>query len=115
LPILLQVFLRKLTSEKSQWLHCRCMHKLTCNSKISSCPFPCTNVSCNNRCLFFRRLKISHESHEFILDPGTVANKKDGSLTSQQLSKCNYPHKMMCNRSTRPNPLPRTPQKSLIY
>jgi hypothetical protein len=25
----------------------------------------------------FRRLKINHESHEFILDPGTVANKKD--------------------------------------
>jgi hypothetical protein len=35
---------------------------------------PCTNMSCNNRCLFFRRLKINHESHEFILDPGTVVN-----------------------------------------
>ncbi len=32
------------------------------------------NVSCNNRYLFFCRLKINHESHEFILDPGTVAN-----------------------------------------
>jgi hypothetical protein len=31
------------------------------------------NVSCNNRCFFFCRLKINHESHEFILDPGTVA------------------------------------------
>jgi hypothetical protein len=29
---------------------------------------------CNNRCLFFRRLKINHESHEFILDSGTAAN-----------------------------------------
>ncbi len=24
--------------------------------------------------LFFRRLKINHESHEFILDPGNVVN-----------------------------------------
>ncbi len=32
------------------------------------------NYSCNNRCLFFRRLKINHESHEFILDSGTDAN-----------------------------------------
>jgi hypothetical protein len=31
-------------------------------------------MPCNNTCLFFRRLKINHESHEFILDPGTVAN-----------------------------------------
>jgi hypothetical protein len=29
----------------------------------------------NNRCLFFCRLKINHESHEFILDSGTVVNK----------------------------------------
>jgi hypothetical protein len=28
----------------------------------------------NNRCLFFRRLKINHDTHEFILDSGTVAN-----------------------------------------
>jgi hypothetical protein len=32
------------------------------------------NYSYNNRCLFFRRLKINHESHEFILESGTVAN-----------------------------------------
>ncbi len=32
--------------------------------------------TCNNRCLFFRRLKINHESHEFILESGTVANSK---------------------------------------
>jgi hypothetical protein len=32
------------------------------------------NYSCNNRCLFFRRLKTNHESHEFILESGTVAN-----------------------------------------
>ncbi len=41
--------------------------------------FPCTymsrNYACNNRCLFFRRLKIIHEPHEFRLDPGTVANR----------------------------------------
>ncbi len=30
------------------------------------------SVSCNNKCLFFRWLKINHESHEFILEPGTV-------------------------------------------
>jgi hypothetical protein len=30
--------------------------------------------ACNiNRCLF-RRLKINHDTHEFILDPGTIAN-----------------------------------------
>jgi hypothetical protein len=26
--------------------------------------------------VYFRRLKINHESHEFILDPGTVANRR---------------------------------------
>ncbi len=26
------------------------------------------------RCLFFHRLKINHDPHEFILEPGTVAN-----------------------------------------
>ena len=38
---ILQVLLRKLTSEKPQWLYCQCMHELSCNSKVSSCPFPC--------------------------------------------------------------------------
>ena len=47
---------------------------LLVTANILFCPFPCTNMSYNNRCLFFRRLKINHESHEFILDPGTVAN-----------------------------------------
>jgi hypothetical protein len=28
----------------------------------------------NNRCLFFCRLKINHDTHKFILDSGTVAN-----------------------------------------
>ncbi len=28
-------------------------------------------------CLFFRRLKINHDVHEFILDSGTVANNND--------------------------------------
>jgi hypothetical protein len=32
------------------------------------------DYSCNNRRLFFRRLKINHESHEFILESGPVAN-----------------------------------------
>jgi hypothetical protein len=32
------------------------------------------NYSYDNRCLFFRRLKINHESHEFILESGTVTN-----------------------------------------
>ncbi len=51
-----------------------CVNLHTCNSKMSTCPSPCTTMSCNNRCLFFRRLKINHESHEFILNPGTVSN-----------------------------------------
>jgi hypothetical protein len=29
---------------------------------------------------FFRRLKINHESHEFILDSGTVANSMKGMV-----------------------------------
>ncbi len=33
----------------------------------------------NNRCFFFRRLKINHESHEFTLDLGTVATLKTHS------------------------------------
>jgi hypothetical protein len=44
-------------------------------------PFPvyicALEFSCNNRCLFFRRLKINHESHEFILGSGSVANSLD--------------------------------------
>ncbi len=39
LPIVLQILLRILTSEKSQWLRYRCMRKLTCNNKMASCPF----------------------------------------------------------------------------
>jgi hypothetical protein len=37
--------------------------------------------------LFFRRLKINHDTHEFILDSGTIANtssqENPGILTSQ--------------------------------
>jgi hypothetical protein len=33
---------------------------LLVTADILFCPFPCTNMSCNNRCLFFRRLKINH-------------------------------------------------------
>ncbi len=33
------------------------------------------DLICNiNWCLFSRRLKINHDSHEFILESGTVAN-----------------------------------------
>ncbi len=39
---ILQVLLRKLISKKSQLFWCQWMHKITCNDKISSCPFPCT-------------------------------------------------------------------------
>ncbi len=65
---------KKPTSKKSQWLHYWCTRKLAGNSRHSLLSLTCTNMSCNNRCLFFRRLKINHEPHEFILDPGTVAN-----------------------------------------
>ncbi len=30
--------------------------------------------------VYFRRLKINHESHEFILDPGTVANSYSATI-----------------------------------
>ncbi len=36
--------------------------------------FPCTNCVVQEQVFIFPRLKINHESHEFILDPGTVAN-----------------------------------------
>ncbi len=48
-------------------------------------PFPCIyvhrNCPCYNRCLFFGRLKINHEFHEFILDPGTVANSYHATMS----------------------------------
>ncbi len=38
-------------------------------------PLLCTSLWLYyNRCLFFRRLKINYDTHEFILDSGTVAN-----------------------------------------
>ncbi len=40
--------------------------------------YVCQNYSCNNRCLFFRRLKINHE---FILESGTVANINDHKIS----------------------------------
>ncbi len=41
------------------------------------------NYSYNNRCLFFRRLKINHEFHEFILESGTVANIYNNTIVIQ--------------------------------
>jgi hypothetical protein len=69
----------------------RCFKKTAvqvCTVIICSCRLvmSCIHVLChyflrsgilihnNDKCLFFRRLKINHESHEFILESGTVAN-----------------------------------------
>jgi hypothetical protein len=38
---ILQVLLSKLTSKKPQGMHCQCMRKLSCDSKVSSCLFRC--------------------------------------------------------------------------
>jgi hypothetical protein len=40
--------------------------------------YVCQNYSCNNMCLFFRRLKINHE---FILESGTVVNINDHKIS----------------------------------
>jgi hypothetical protein len=37
----------------------------------------------------FRRLKINHESHEFILDSGTVVNKSFGTFWTKFISAMN--------------------------
>jgi hypothetical protein len=57
-------------------------HVYTCNGIIRATElYVQRNYSCNKRCLFFRRLKIDHESHEFILESGTVANKDEFIVT----------------------------------
>ncbi len=48
------------------------VHVNLLQQQASSLSLTCINMSRNNRCLFFRRLKINHESHEFIIDAGTV-------------------------------------------
>ncbi len=78
---ILQSLLRKLTIHevvivtlpKYAWTYLQ--------QQISSClSLTLYNVSCNNRCLFFRRLKINHESHEFIREPVTVTKKYTAHL-----------------------------------
>jgi hypothetical protein len=64
---------RSTSQSHSSYIANLCVNLLV-TANILFCLFSCTNMSCNNRCLFFRRLKINHESHGFILDPGTVAN-----------------------------------------
>jgi hypothetical protein len=38
-------------------------------------PLSMYKLCCTITVVYFRRLKINHESHEFILDPGTIANR----------------------------------------
>jgi hypothetical protein len=56
---------------------------------LSSCNILYSRIVCNflhpgnlirniDWCLFFRSLKINHDSHEFILESGTVVNSQDG-------------------------------------
>jgi hypothetical protein len=72
---ILQALLRKLKVNEVAIFTLLMYARIYFQQQISSCLFPSLySVSCNNRCLFFHRLKINHESHEFILEPGTVAN-----------------------------------------
>ncbi len=61
--------------EKDRWnvmscLHCICSY-LIMSSLIVRCSY---FLIFPTDCLFFCRLKINHDSHEFILEFGTVAN-----------------------------------------
>ncbi len=47
------------------------VHVIIANNR---CLFSCTSCVHIITGIYFRRLKINHESHVFILDPGTVAN-----------------------------------------
>jgi hypothetical protein len=49
------------------------LHGLPVTNK--RCLFAMCECVCTITDVYFHRLKINHESHEFILDPGTVANK----------------------------------------
>jgi hypothetical protein len=54
-------------------------------------PLTCTSLWLyNNRCLFFCRLKINHESHEFILDSATVTNSYPYVCISLQIRNSNF-------------------------
>ncbi len=49
------------------------------------CPFSVYKCDCiNNRCLFFCRLKINHDTPKFIPDSGTVANNNPTSIFSHK-------------------------------
>jgi hypothetical protein len=58
--------------------HSRCTLSGACictfSSPIITVSLSCTSCVCITTGVYFCRLKINHESHEFILDPGTVAN-----------------------------------------
>jgi hypothetical protein len=45
-----------------------------CYICTNRCFLPCASVSVYSQVFIFRRFQINHEPHEFILDPGTVAN-----------------------------------------
>jgi hypothetical protein len=49
------------------------LHGLSVTNKC--CLFAMCECVCTITDVYFHRLKINHESHEFILDPGTVVNK----------------------------------------
>ncbi len=58
------------------------MQQLATRQQIASSTL---NNNNNNRCLFFCRLKINHESHEFILESGTVANNTIHGLWAKSI------------------------------
>jgi hypothetical protein len=51
--------------------------------------------------LIFRRLKINHDSHEFILEFGTVTNKKFISETLQDILKIHLMIWVVCTHCTK--------------
>jgi hypothetical protein len=53
-----------------------CVHIIGCNFLRSG-----HLIHNTDWCLFFRRLKINHDSHEFILESGTVANMCTPSIS----------------------------------
>jgi serine protease inhibitor len=84
---ILQALLRKLTVQEVAIVQLPMYARTYLQQQISSCLFPSLySVSCNTRCLFFHRLKINHESHEFILEPGTVANSNTFSSLHSEWS-----------------------------
>jgi hypothetical protein len=68
-PFFLKQFAGKPTSRDTL------LNKCTCNVSLTTTICFMHSCICIITGVYFRRLKINHESHEFILDPGTVANK----------------------------------------